>query len=126
MAGKVEVGCLVAGTLGLQVQGSEFIARIWEGDEVLKLKTFWCLWQVTLFLKKKQKDKRKKHTTYALEHPEPKSKEFDSPTYNIKALADIKVLNIEAFEISAMDAIVLHIKTDRKFWGKNRELILQM
>ena len=69
------------------------------------------------FFKKKQKDKRKKHTTYALERPEPKSEEFDFPTYNTKALADLKVLNIKAFEISAMDAIVRHIKTNRKFWG---------
>ena len=73
------------------------------------------------FFKKNYTDKRKKHTTYALERPEPKSEEFDFPTYNTKALADLKVLNIKAFEISAMDAIVRHIKTDRKFWGKNRE-----
>ena len=64
------------------------------------------------FFKKKQKDKRKKHTTYALERPEPKSEEFDFPTYNTKALADLKVLSIKAFEISAMDTIVCQIKMD--------------
>ena len=71
------------------------------------------------FFQKNWTDKIKKHTTYALERPEPKSKEFDSLTCNTKALADLKVLNIKAFEISAMDAIVRHIKTDRKFWCKN-------
>ena len=73
------------------------------------------------FFKKNWTDQRKKHTTYALERPEPKSEEFDFPTYNTKALADLKVLMIKAFEISAMDAIVQYVQTDRKYWGKNKE-----
>ena len=74
-------------------------------------------------MQKKLTDKREKYTTYALECPEPIPKEFKFPTYNTKALADLKDLNIEAFEISAMDAIVRHIKLYQKFWGKNTYLL---
>ena len=58
---------------------------------------------------------RKKHTEYALNRPEHISKEFDFPTFNTKMLADLKVLKFKAFEISAMAAIVCHIKIFRKF-----------
>ena len=81
--------------------------------------SFFC--KTDEFFQKNSTDSRKKHTTYALEWPEPKSKEFDFPTYNTKALADLKDLIIKAFEISAMDAIVRYVQTDRKFWGKNKE-----
>ena len=45
-------------------------------------------------------DSRKKHTKYTSEHPEHISKDFVSPTYNTKMLADIKVLELGSFEVS--------------------------
>ena len=53
------------------------------------------------FFIQKSTEKIKNHTKYTLEHPEHESKEFDFPTFDTKVLADIKVLKVKAFEISA-------------------------
>ena len=66
------------------------------------------------FLKKGSEFKRKL-ITCTLDLPEYISKEFDFPTFDTKVLDDLKVLEIKAFEIPTMAAIVCQIKVCRKF-----------
>ena len=71
-------------------------------------------------LKKDGRIQIKKHTKYS-DHPEHKSKEFDSPTFDTKMLADIKVLEIEGYNENLLQTNVHFKPISGHFREKNNK-----